>query len=100
MPTSHVGKLFSNGAISFYEWEVRTRSHRCVHAVKRNRGAHPFSRTRQVSLPVANAPVSILMRLGRTSGHSTGECPWTTIFPKLIVLVRNSSRIHKRSSTF
>ena len=58
----------------------------------------PSSRTRQVSRPVTNAPVSMLMRVGSTSGDSIGVWPCTTTFPKPILLFRNSSRIQSRSS--
>src|SRR5262249_20287782 len=57
----------------------------------------PGSRTRHVSRPVVNAPVSILIRVGRTSGSAVGEWPCTTILPKLVLLFKNSPRIHSRS---
>jgi hypothetical protein len=57
----------------------------------------PFSNTMQVSRPVAKAPVSMLMRLGRISGSATGVWPCTTILPKSARLLRNSPRIHSKS---
>ena len=45
----------------------------------KNRNLSP-SITRQVSRPVAYAPVSILIRLGLTSGCMTGVCPWMMNF--------------------
>ena len=44
---------------------------RCAQFVERNFRLSPSS-TRHVSLPVANAPVSILMRVGKTSGIGVG----------------------------
>src|SRR6516162_3369300 len=43
-------------------------------AVMRKRGSAASSTT-QVSRPVANAPVSMLIRFGNTSGRSLGVCP-------------------------
>jgi hypothetical protein len=57
----------------------------------------PFPNTMQVSRPVAKAPVSMLMRLGRISGSATGVWPCTTILPKSARLLRNSPRIHSKS---
>ena len=39
------------------------------------------SSTSVVRCPVNTAPVSMLMRLGRTSGSAAGVWPWTTTTP-------------------
>src|SRR5262249_17752599 len=77
---------------------LRRRVGQLPQAVMRKRGSARSSTT-QVSRPVANAPVSMLIRFGSTSGRSLGVCPSTTILPKSTVLLRNSSRIHSKSST-
>src|SRR6202035_3449940 len=48
------------------------------------------SMTMQVRRPVANAPVSILIRFGRRSGTLTGVWPWTTNRSKGCSWARNS----------
>ena len=53
---------------------LRRRSDCGPQAVMRKRGSAPSSTT-QVSRPVANAPVSMLIRFGSTSGRSRGVCP-------------------------
>jgi hypothetical protein len=53
---------------------LRRRVGRHPQAVMRKRGCAP-SRTTQVSRPVGNAPVSMLIRFGSTSGRSLGVCP-------------------------
>ena len=52
--------------------------------------------TMQVNRPVAKAPVSILIRLNRMSGSSTGVWPWTTIFSNSLSQSRKSSRIQEK----
>ena len=53
---------------------LRRRVGRHPQAVMRKRGS-ALSSTTQVSWPVANAPVSMLIRFGDTSGRSLGVCP-------------------------
>jgi hypothetical protein len=53
---------------------LRRRSDYGPQVVMRKRGSAPSSTT-QVSLPVANAPVSMLIRFGSISGRSLGVCP-------------------------
>jgi len=54
--------------------DVRRRVGQLPQAVMRKRGC-ALSSTTQVSRPVANAPVSMLIRFGNTSGRSLGVCP-------------------------
>ena len=60
-------------------------------------GSRVPSSTRQVSGPPKTAPVSMLMRFGRTSGAVAGVWPWTTTTPWSLSSSRNSSRIQIRS---
>ncbi len=55
--------------------------------------------TMQVRRPVANAPVSILIRFDRISVVSTGVCSCTINFSNRCSQERNSSRIQSRSSS-
>lgn len=56
------------------------------------------SKQTQVKRPVAYAPVSMLIRFGRTSGVLTGVWPCTISFSKSWLCSRNSSRIHIKSA--
>src|SRR5262249_60295098 len=71
---------------------LRRRVGQLPQAVMRKRGSARSSTT-QVSRPVANAPRSMLIQFGSTSGRSLGVGPGTTLLPEFTVLSRNDSRI-------
>ena len=63
-------------------WLPMGNGHRLVHGIGGQEAHRVASSTTQVSLPPNTAPVSMAMRLWRTTGTFTGVWPCTTTAPK------------------